>query len=526
MDFLTLTFKNQKDYLSDPDNLKEIRGYFSTLKYEAIQSTSSLALSYIEDMYIYIRCLGGHLKECQILFSEGITFHWDSNLVPENERSLNNSTRNLMELFIYSLSNFIETVTALTANLFILINHIGLPSNQDTFLDGFFSMLGGNLPLLMIKSQLNGVIVELESHLSELWENCSENIEYVYLCLYQTIKKYPDIFESMSDDWKNLIDYTLRNIEIINFPPIFEKISLELLTNKGLGLSTRILLRSWYLDNQDRDYEIVSFYDTCQDMIQSIKKYLKNSSEFGDVFMSIPQVNSFLEHTDFCVMKEKDVEDIVFILGRLIKSYKKDDTLVETNYTSIISQASKIISKAFENHESLLNTYLVRHVAISLVNFIQEKGNIIEQVHKEMIDNLLIQMEVSPYLCLYIASLYEEKSLDVLKSYFSRVFREIYLKNKIEQFSNIIQKPECEEFIDHLTESIIIVPSILKNGDNIMWVDKHMMTAHLKEKSENPYTRENLTLDEWTAYNEEMKKMIDEYGARRKLIINKNSKFP
>lgn len=525
MEFTSLPFDQQKQYLINPENLKKIRGYLSTLKYEIAQTISPNIHYHIETMYVFVmqlsRVISGFIEN--FTPSQELIFDWGNKIIPEEIREKNLKMKRVLDLYVFALANFFETSTSVIGNITLMIAQLEAQFNstQRMFHGRIFGgLFAGNMSFLIIKNEMNIAIDDVKIQMENIWTSSLDCIDFIFDSLETTLDRYPEIINDISDDWKNLLDYALRNEELITFPESMGSVSVALASHNKIPLNLRILLRDWYIRNVG-DFEELNLEDACMDLVNCSKLYKKDTTLMPDFLLSISNLYKSIERGDegFILISEHILEQIIYHLCNFVKNYqnKEMNTLENTLHERSIYMASKIVYDVLQAHD-FTDSYLIRHLVVSYMSFMNE---IQEQSEDEIVEKLMTYLEKSPHFYRYLVSLYEEKDLEKLEPYVSKVFYDIVIKNNIKRYTQLFNGDESTEFTDTITSSLIINPGIIKNGEHILWVDAHMILSHLMDKEENPFTREHLTIEEWKKYNEENSEKIMEYKEKLNKFLTK-----
>lgn len=507
MEFLSLDVENQKKYLTVPENLKKIKGYISSLKYGIVEQFSTENIYNYTDISLVVRSIGKILENFFSYYEQFLVYDWGCSNIQLEIKQKNEKIKRVVDLYMFALSNFLETYTVMVRISLAAIAELPVIENNE-----MLEIIGLENPVEVIRSEIVRLLVNCQKIISETWEENIEVLSNLMRSLTHTFNTYPSMKALLPSEWVETLQSAINvNLEL---PNCFNYLALDIMSETHLPLVFRISVRKWYIKKEEDASSYISFGDICRDTIDIIKRFTIDNSMMLEATCSIEQVLWYTSEEDFLgSTPDSVIESLVYHLGTFLKFYHKmpSSRLADIYDRCCSDSIPLILSEIFARYEELLDSYLVRHIAVSYVSYIQDSKIEINFAIKELFGHL----ESSNDFILYITSLYDKTHLEKMKKMFSPVIYEIMMK-KADKFSSL----DAQEFTDVLTSSFIIVPGIIKNGESILWIDACMMKAQLLEKSENPFTREILTIEEWESYNKEKKEMIEEFNERRLKCLN------
>jgi hypothetical protein len=489
MDFILVLLDSQRDFLLSPDNVKLVKSHLCKLKYDMLQSAFQPKYSEIVHMMDIVDKIGMCLDSKRLETDPNETYLYpldgttDSVLMP------------LIDVYVFALNTVCESVETIADSLLFMSGTIENEMDMDEQSPNrILQMLQPQGRLSLLKYEVDEVRNDVMAMFEKFWEDISEHARYLVDTMHRSITEDCAIPTEM----QVLVEYIGKFITVIEEPDSFQDLIHTFSRNPSVLLTTRIVM-NMYLSGPTIDAVTV-----CKDTIEVIGRCEKEDSlcEYAD--MSITTLFNCVVRNECCHIQADLVEKLLF---RIIKYTTGDGNQLTFN------NISAICLYFFTNNIGLIDGYLVRHVAASFMTFLQANSRAVESVATR---SLLQLLEQSKYFHLYLASMYDMETLKVLRNYLSPLYMDVFVESKSRKFTILEKDETASEFHDSLTNSFIINPAILKVGDENVWVDSFMMECHLQSRSENPYTRQPLQIEEWKEYNRVHAGMIEAYDKRLK----------
>ena len=523
MDFVSLNYDQKKAYVTNLENHKKIKAFISRVKYQAITHPFTGVTEEVYEMTVFVNSLGRMISDFVVMMSgpsfqyPDLVFDWGKNIIPEDIRNKNIKMKRLIDLFIFCLSSFLETSLAACSEVRRTIENI-----EDEFSgenSWILTIMGLRDPIGIMKDHLYVRLNQWQDSIADIWEMNSDPVTYSMNFLNNTFDKYPEMIGHFPDDWSQLIQCIDHCYPTIVPPRWYTSVACRLMNVDGVSLPLRIICRKWFLQENIRiPDETRNMAHACQDAIKIIEKNISESQNFLECIYAIRSVSQLLDHCSISNICRRDLENLVYSLCSFMKhnyEFKKDEyqnsVCFEYQIPEIVHQVFRS-SEKWSDERKLHETYLLRHVLVCFMDCLQKEEN---ELDDNDVETLFKYLEKFPLFLTYLATLYDKESIVKNRGLFTEEFYQSALE-KVEKFSSV----DAAEFTDTITSSLIVVPGIIKNGEHVIWVDAYMMKSHLKEKGENPFTREKLTVEAWEAYNLEAAEMIAEYDRRRREVVN------
>ena len=192
--------------------------------------------------------------------------------------------------------------------------------------------------------------------------------------------------------------------------------------------------------------------------------------------------------------------------------------------TQFILNIIKSILKFIKLNDDLLESHLIHYIPYIIINLITKK------IENNLDIDIIIEYKLKKLLKLcidknkstlnYIANMIDNKILDKSHDWFNNVDQ---IKKKQIVFENLVNASGSDDFIDQIQGTFIINVGFiqLSNGENII-CDLYVMESLLSTKSENPYTRENYSVNDFVKYQKSLQTEINLHEEKRKIFILKN----
>jgi hypothetical protein len=493
MDFILVLLDSQRDFLLSPDNVKLVKSHLAKLKYDMLHSAFQPKYNEIMHMMDIADKIGMCLESKRLetdpteMYMYPLSGTTDSVLMP------------FIDVYVFALNTICESVETIADSLFYMSRTIENEMNmEEQSPSRIIQMLQSHGSLSMLKFEVDEVRTDVMDMFEKFWDDISEPVRYLFDTMHRSISEDCVIPTEM----QTLVEYMGKFINVIEEPESFQDLIHTFSRNPSVLLTTRIVM-NMYLSGPTIDAITV-----CKDTVEVIGRCEKEDSmcEYAD--MSITTLFNCVVRNECSHVPTDLVEKLLF---RIIKYTTGDGNQLTFN------NISAICLYFFTNNIGLIDGYLVRHVAASFMTFLQANSRAVESVATR---SLLQLLEQSKYFHLYLASMYDMETLKVLRNYLSPLYMDVFVESKSRKFTILEKDESAAEFHDSLTNSFIINPAILKVGDENVWVDSFMMGCHLRSRSENPYTRQPLQIEEWKEYNRANADVIAEYDKRLKAKLS------
>lgn len=163
-------------------------------------------------------------------------------------------------------------------------------------------------------------------------------------------------------------------------------------------------------------------------------------------------------------------------------------------------------------YDCVIHSFLLRLILFSIVDILKTE-DICEILYDTICPILAHLLRFDNQTYPYLATLIAKDDIRRFKEYSE--FDTGLLSDFFEKFSKI----DNDDVIDILTNTVIINPCVLENGEEIILLDKYVIQQHILETQQNPFTRTELTNDMLNEYMIKHKDKIDEFYQKRKTLI-------
>lgn len=260
-------------------------------------------------------------------------------------------------------------------------------------------------------------------------------------------------------------------------------------------------LLTYYLNATDTEMILLNRNDIMiDDIIYLYNKFkLDNSNIFLECSVQILNILNTSKLTVNYINSDKLINLSSIICSYLLEISNlqnlKDKSLIIKYSNIMLSYINYILHEC----PQLLNTYLVYYIPKCILTVDKSLLTLLNMEYVIDIYGLLLNHKYGIY---YLISLMNNDDIILIKMNLPENMRTL--------IANISDKLENSESIDEITCQPIIVPFYLP-PKNIL-CDRYMTESYLWNKSENPYTREPLTINQLNEYNnspeifEQMKK--------------------
>lgn len=504
MSFYYTSYQDFKQYVLNPLNFSSFKDYLITKKHEITIEAFENGLDE-ENFRIFI--------EAFTIASEGLT-----------EFQSENSVYSYKPVFIIDLFLFIvETTLELFCIRFKLEKTISDLKSRVDLIDIFdivqillinqisfqISLLDTSIDVIVITTQK--IEYALQQHLEYIFKSsltttiipdrCSTILEsYYYLGLQLDDKILNNfILKIIQSD---ISDYTycksIEKISHYNYPLLFQKITINDYLNKLISLFNR----------DSTNGECIYIIVTSMNTIDS--PFIKNLLKIAHKDVLIRFIETLLQ------LITNITETPTYLSELYGLSFEKNLSGLLSFNEVTIDKLIQGIYLLFDVNPELCDTYLLRKIPLIFLQLFNKER--MDRPRNFLCSKIFSLMDDhTPYFKLYLASIFDDK----LIGSFNKFFYEI-VKETVNRFKELLEKDTESQFIDNISGTFIIIPAVIRNGDQKIWVDKYVMMASLAINPINPYTREPLTIEMFEESNNRLKEEIDEYDQKRREFIVAN----
>jgi hypothetical protein len=250
-------------------------------------------------------------------------------------------------------------------------------------------------------------------------------------------------------------------------------------------------------------------------VIYEYKKCVANPSVyefFRNILLLQNLIIDFLSYHNLSNTKINFNDNIVNYIYAILDIYFQINKIDNVDIKIIQDKILQSIYNLIKNCNELIYTDIVKHIPYVFINSINNNEFNIDHTH--------ILIDISYYLCqnkdyyYYIVNSCAniEKYIDILVG-----------KDELYKYSMIFKKiSETENnFMDMITcEFIINVALLPMNNGELQLCDKHTILSALRNKEIHPYTREQLTIEQFNKIQIDNKNKITELNLKKREFIN------
>ena len=436
-------------------------------------------------------------------------------LIKFHEKTINSDfyidfTKKLLSLMNIILSIF--ELTELIKNIFMINeNHDNIINEKITYIFTFYKTII-KYKNIYFKYKIVNHITKMLNLLLTINENIDENkniIDDILQLLYTDIinihektSLFIDIAKLIIDKSfnyipKNLIeyiDYFITKIKFISWSELDEKIILfELISKLLLLLKNNEQL--FFTDYDNMLYNILYLESECFNVVKIILNTEVLYSNYNIIKSSLYNLITILNIYN-------DVLNIYFDLCKTNNKYYADllhkNNLITNTYIIFFNNRdNKSIINKF-NVNILFNTIIINKLLIIYRNSDYDEF----PIHGLEYDILI--------------EYYKKYNINILINFIDKINE---LKIKYEQSNVFIEKLGDDKYVDNIFSIEIINPIMIPKSNTFF--EKSTMYLLLRETKKNPYTREELELNDVIEYNKQIdiKNKIDTYLFEKKNIL-------
>jgi hypothetical protein len=428
-------------------------------------------------------------------------------------KSLNQIVNNQVNPFIFGISSYLEVCYALKTQYIIItcqlkesLDSINVNESDESY--DSYDLIRYTTINLNLK-YINNIIGILNTAIASFWKDSLVNINNLFELLFKDTT-------NITDDFKNLLEFLIK----LNLPlkeiDCFIKFVPYLLSCK-LNCYVNCKLYTHLIENEMK----VNMDDFITNIHKLYKLYnqSKNESYIDMIFTSLEHFSKLIRIGYYTLQNKDNVLLIINILIDLFNTFfETKSSLISINdKIKVYSKFTIYILEIFQEFSFLINTYLIRDISVIFLNILNFQSFELNFIFKQLFE--LLHKNI--YFEIYISTIIDENGINNLKHIVKKNIIESITK-KMHLFKKLCEKDKESEFIDNISSTFIINPSIIKNGDNKIYCDKFVMLSYLHKTPENPYNRESLTPADFEKYNEELKDEILMYDKKRREFINFN----
>lgn len=474
---------------------KKVRLFLNTKKYEIIQNSleESFDIGTLKPIENLINFLKSLIQEDSVY-----TF----NIRIERYDICNK----IIDLYIYSILSYLEICFTIKKTYTLTIYELKRSIEVSNISDPF-----NLLRYATINMQIGFYSTTLKKLLANLmnkWDSILVSIDELFLYIYRGLISFPESRNHITDDFINFIEFIIR-LNLIFPETNFKKIIPHLLNSKiNPYIYCRICLYSI-------DYKIIiNNTDLISNIYEVFKLYKtnKDSSYIELILLTFNYLKTLFKYNNVKYIDIKYIKNIINILLELLGKFSKLTKQIINNFCDLLL----II---FEEFSELCDTYLIREIPNVLLNIIDNSNEELCSICSK----IFTIMNKNIYFQIYIGTIIDDNGIEKLRLILKKETVDSII-NKMNIFKRLCDKDSNSEFIDNITSTFIVIPAIIKNGDQQLYCDKYAMLSYLSKNPENPYNREILTPETFENYNKELKSEIDEYEKKRRefVVLNRH----
>lgn len=504
MSFYYTSYQDLKQYILNPTNFPLFKDYFIAKKHE----TTTEAFE------------NGIEEESFRIFIEAFTIASESLIEFQSE----NSVYSYKPVFIIDLFLFIvETTLELFCIRFKLEQTINDLKNRVDLIDIFdivqvllinqisfqISLLDTSIDIIVMTTQR--IEYALQQHLEYIFKSslktnlipdrCIAILESYYYLGLQLDEKILNSF-ILKIIQTDISDYTyctsIEKISSSNYPLLFQKITIDDYLNKLVS----------FFNRSPTERECITSIVNSINAVES--PFIKNLLKTADKGVLVRFIETLLQ------IIINITENPTYMSELYGLSFEKNLSGLLSFNDVTIDKIIQGIYLLFDNIPELCETYLVRKIPLIFLQlFNKERVDLPRNFLCSKIFSLMD--DHTPYFKLYLASIFDEKLIGSFNKFFYEVVEET-----VNRFKELLEKDTESQFTDNISGTFIIIPAVIKNGEQKIWVDKYVMMASLAINPINPYTREPITMEMFEESNNQLKEEIDEYDQKRREFIVAN----
>jgi hypothetical protein len=210
------------------------------------------------------------------------------------------------------------------------------------------------------------------------------------------------------------------------------------------------------------------------------------------------------------------------LFGKTLENIKNRniDSLASNGYFTPIVELRAIIC-LIKNRDEILDSHLVHYIPYMFSNLMNIREILNDKI-LELMRSILDYCATNSDTINYIANITDEKTLDMLDCVLPFTINKDKIKTRQVLFNRLVDADSEYKFVDPIQSSFILKIGYLPltNGDKQL-CDRYVIESALCNNPVNPFTREQLTIEEFRNYQEQMRLDIETTESdRRKFIVD------
>jgi len=270
--------------------------------------------------------------------------------------------------------------------------------------------------------------------------------------------------------------------------------------------------QAFYKETIKKPVEISYYVDLA---VTTYLKFIENKSLtelFRDILYLNQMISRFLSFQSLAGIRIEYKENLVNYIYALLDLYFEVNKISSSDLELIQIRILEQIYTLLDLCPTLIDTDLVKFIPYTFINAINNDE--FKREHTQLVEKISCRLSQNLKYKLYIAN--SCSSID-------RYAPILVCHEEIARYMATLKKitdAVDNEFIDDLSSEFIITVGLLPlaNGE-LKICDKFFMLSYLRNKSENPFTREALTVEDFLQIQLDNKARIDELEKRRKDFV-------
>jgi hypothetical protein len=293
------------------------------------------------------------------------------------------------------------------------------------------------------------------------------------------------------------------SIDFLNFIIQFEdwipSLHRCIYLSKILGLSVKSEFKN-YLNKFNPDINLI----IC-DLISMHKKIIKDSSVLNDINLFNSLLSYIFKKKKYIISLDKD-QLVHFISTELeiLSKIKENSEHISNNndYLTMIKNCLAPIKYILFENKNICDSYLIYQIPttlLSLYNTITDDYEL-----KEYLDSIFLSLLENKLGIIYLSSILDDGTIKNLQIPLSED-NKLKLLKWCEIYKKMNNFSDYDQLVDPITSCTIVTPCVIpmdNSGKMLQICDKNMIISYIWNKSENPFTRSSLTIEELEKLNE------------------------
>ncbi len=327
---------------------------------------------------------------------------------------------------------------------------------------------------------------------------------------------------------KNIIYIILNSLKfkevIQHFNPEINKLIYNIFVNTKIDIDLRLCalnLISTIEDFNKAFYELnfkenkITIEDLFLLVIYEYKKSVANPSVsefFKNILLLQNVIIDFLTYYNLSNIKINFNDNIVNFIYAILDIYFQINKIENQEIKIIQKKMLQLVNDLIKNCNELIHTDIVKHIPYIFINAIN--NNEINTDHISILIDITYNLSHNKDYFYYIVNSCTniDKYTDILVGI-----------NELNKYSVIFKKisETDNEFVDMITSEFIINIALLPmNNGELQLCDKYTILSALRNKEIHPYTREQLTIEQFNKIQIDNKDKITEFNKKKRDFIN------